>query len=338
MELIERYLQAVNFWLPNRQAGDILAELSDDLRSQVEEQEAELGRALNESEIEATLKRCGHPMLAGGRYLPQQYLIGPALFPTYWLLIKIIFLWILIPVFLLVVGPIVFVASSDDTLSIVGSLWGSFWITAFMALCTITVLFATLERYQVKVSLFEKWNPAKLPPLRTGRRIPRSSSIVEIVFSVLAILWWTRIVQFPAVYGIEQAGIHNWSWGSVWLDFSRTCFVPVLLLLFAGVAIGGLNLARPVWTRSRWGILRLWNLSRPGLSSLFLSPLVGFHRDVAADLRRTRHDAGHGIYRDPHKHDCLPDHARCRAQLRRTGSLPLCPVRPIEFRSQRAEN
>ena len=28
MEMIERYLQAVRFWLPNRQKDDIIAELS----------------------------------------------------------------------------------------------------------------------------------------------------------------------------------------------------------------------------------------------------------------------------------------------------------------------
>jgi len=38
MELLNRYLQAVGFWLPRKQKQDILAELSEDLRSQIEEQ------------------------------------------------------------------------------------------------------------------------------------------------------------------------------------------------------------------------------------------------------------------------------------------------------------
>jgi hypothetical protein len=46
MELIERYLQAVKFWLPKRQKDDIIAELSGDIYSQIEEREAALGRAL----------------------------------------------------------------------------------------------------------------------------------------------------------------------------------------------------------------------------------------------------------------------------------------------------
>jgi hypothetical protein len=272
MELIERYLQAVQFWLPKRLAKDILAELSDDLRSQIEEKQAELGRTLNDTELEAMLKHCGNPILAGGRYLPQQYLIGPAVFPTYWLFMKIFFLWILVPVFALIIGPIAFAASSRDTLSIVGSLWGSFWITAFIAFCTITCLFATLERYQVKVSLFENWDPATLPPLRASRRIPWSTSIVEIALGVLAILWWTGIVQFPAVYGIERAGIHEWSWGSVWLDFYQTYFLPVLLLLIAVVAIGCLNVGRPFWTRSRLGLRAAVDFISTGILFFALTP------------------------------------------------------------------
>ena len=38
-DLIDRYLQAVGFWLPRDQKQDILAEISEDLRSQLEDRE-----------------------------------------------------------------------------------------------------------------------------------------------------------------------------------------------------------------------------------------------------------------------------------------------------------
>jgi 3-deoxy-D-manno-octulosonate 8-phosphate phosphatase KdsC-like HAD superfamily phosphatase len=62
MALVDRYLQAVKFWLPRKQKDDIIAELSEDLRSQIEDQEAELGRKLTDTEVEPILKRCGSPM------------------------------------------------------------------------------------------------------------------------------------------------------------------------------------------------------------------------------------------------------------------------------------
>src|ERR1700682_4339889 len=83
MELLDRYLQAIEFWLPKRQRQDIIAELSEDLRSQIEEKETEVGRKLQDAEVEAILKRCGAPLEVAARYRPQQYLIGPALFPVY---------------------------------------------------------------------------------------------------------------------------------------------------------------------------------------------------------------------------------------------------------------
>ena len=59
MELIERYLQGVKFWLPTEQKQDIIAELSDSIYSQVEEQEGALGRKLIDAEVEAILKQRG---------------------------------------------------------------------------------------------------------------------------------------------------------------------------------------------------------------------------------------------------------------------------------------
>ena len=56
MALVDRYLHAVKFWLPRNQKDDIIAELSEDLRSQIEDQEAELGHKLTDAEVEPILK------------------------------------------------------------------------------------------------------------------------------------------------------------------------------------------------------------------------------------------------------------------------------------------
>ena len=63
MDLLERYFQAVKFWLPRAQKSDIIAELREDLSSQIEDKEKSLGRPLNQDEIQAILKQCGHPWL-----------------------------------------------------------------------------------------------------------------------------------------------------------------------------------------------------------------------------------------------------------------------------------
>src|SRR3974377_1129631 len=92
-ELLDRYLHAVRFWLPKAHQEDIVAELSEDLHSQVDEKEAVLGRPLDQSEMESLLKSCGTPLVVAGRYRPQTWLIGPALFPLYQFVLKVVLLW-----------------------------------------------------------------------------------------------------------------------------------------------------------------------------------------------------------------------------------------------------
>ena len=104
MELIERYLQAVGFWLPNRQKDDIIAELSADIHAQVEEQETTLGRKMNQAEVEALLKKRGRPVLVANRFLPQESLIGPVLFPVYCFILKVVSLCYLVPWLLITIG------------------------------------------------------------------------------------------------------------------------------------------------------------------------------------------------------------------------------------------
>src|ERR1700692_2777164 len=90
MELVDRYLKAVGSYLPAAQRDDITKELSENIRSEIEDKEAELGRPLNEAEQEAILKKQGHPLLVAGRYRQDQrslafgrQWIGPVIFPFY---------------------------------------------------------------------------------------------------------------------------------------------------------------------------------------------------------------------------------------------------------------
>src|SRR5512146_527949 len=88
MDLLDRYLQAIQWWLPGAQKEDIVTELREDLQSQIDEKRAALGREPNDGEVSEILKRCGRPMRVAGRYLPQQQLIGPSVYPMYRAVLK----------------------------------------------------------------------------------------------------------------------------------------------------------------------------------------------------------------------------------------------------------
>src|ERR1700719_1105167 len=196
MQLLERYLQAVKFWLPKEQKEDIIAELSEDIRSQIDEKEAELGRKLNEVELEAILKQRGRPILVANRYLPQEQLIGPVLFPIYRLVLKIVMLCYLVPWTVTWIALLIFNSgyaakfAGHSWTGALGSLWASLWTTAFIAVGTVTLVFAILERAQLKSHFLEEWNPRKLPAVNNPDLIPRFNSIFELADSLIFCVWW----------------------------------------------------------------------------------------------------------------------------------------------------
>jgi hypothetical protein len=253
MELLERYLQAVRFWLPKNQQSDILAELKEDLESEMDEKESSLGRKMSDEEIEAVLKKRGRPMIVAMRFRPKGFLIGPTLFPVYTLVLKIAILCFLVPWALAGLGLLVF-GSAHPLGEVVGGLWGSLWTTLAYQFSIITIIFAALEQYHSKSGYLENWTPGALPKLRPVRdpyRIPRTGSVVEIVFSLVFLVWWIKMPQgFPFAWGLDRAGIH-WAWGSVWKDFHGHFFYQVILLTLANVSVAGVNLFRPYWSRPR---------------------------------------------------------------------------------------
>jgi hypothetical protein len=244
MELLERYLQAVKFWLPKEQKQDIIAELSEDLRSQIEDRETELGRKLNESEIETILKERGRPLLVANRYQPRQYLIGPVLFPIYSFVLKIVALcyllpWIIVWLSLLGFSPAYRASHGNWVMSAMAG-WSSLWVVALMALGGVTLVFAALERAQAKSHFLEKWNPRKLPPVRDPNQIKRSASIGELAGN-FAMIWWISYLSSRTIYIRTEIRI---TLSPAWTYF----FWGFLLLAIFNLALSGVNLMRPYWT------------------------------------------------------------------------------------------
>lgn len=235
MDLIERYLRSVKFWLPKNQKDDIIAELSEDIHARMEEQESALGRSLNEAEVEALLKKRGRPFVVANRFLPQQSLIGPLLFPLYFFILKIMALCY----------AVAFVA-----VLFLG------WIPASRVLmtgitdgCILTVIFAMLERWQSKSNFMEDWNPRRLPRVHDSKLISRTGSCIEIAVYLVVLVWWvdnlsSRVVTIQPGLQIVLAPVWPWFfWGFLALDLSS-------------IAQACVNIVRPYWTINR----ALWRL------------------------------------------------------------------------------
>ena len=223
MDLLERYLQAVRFWLPKAQQADISAELRDDIQSRIEDKEAAMGRPMVEEELIAILQQTGHPLWVAARYQPRQSLIGPSLFPLYEFVLKIVALGYLVPWILVWIGMMLFMPSfraQHAGLGLLGT-WAGFWSAALTLFGFVTLVFAVLERFQSSINRLQRWDPRKLPRVvQRKERVSRVESIFGLLFSVIFVVWWL---------GLPRYG-HWIFWPAGWRAFPESGASSILLL------------------------------------------------------------------------------------------------------------
>lgn len=283
MELLDRYLNFIRMLLPRGKRQDIIDELSGDLRAQIADREAELGRSLDESEIEVVLKRCGHPLLVAGRYQSEQALIGQPFYPLYIFALKMV-QWVLFPLFL-VVGLVVSVFHAHIITAMVGSV-GEAIASAFYMVGLITVAFIVLERLQVRLSFLEDWKPRdlpKVPVVPDPLVIPRSASFGGFLGLLLFIMWWLGLFGFPQLPHVHFLKV-----------IPDGFFWPVLLLATAEMLLHAMNLFMPWWTRRRAAFRLVVDLCTLALLVALARtwPWFGIHVDagMAIDVGPSPHD------------------------------------------------
>jgi hypothetical protein len=234
MELLESYLRAVKRYLPLLQRNDIIKELADDLRSQMEEKEAALGRPLTHEEVAAFLRQNGDPMTVARRYRHDSpsltigwELIGPELFPMYLIILSVNLVLTLACVaitLLLVHVPI----SLQE-----------FVFPVLIQITVLTVVFIGLNLVRRKCPQPWYYPPAELTPMMP---VVRWYSIAGLFLWVPVLLWWLALPHYPIL--ILGSAAEHLKLAPAWHNF----YVPILLLLVASVAQRVISLSRPGWT------------------------------------------------------------------------------------------
>lgn len=208
-ELIERYVHEVGQHLPRKMRADIQLELSSLVHDALEERAADSGSEPTTKIAADILREMGKPEDMAASYLPEQYLIGPQLFPVYKLVLTIV---------LAIIGVLFLVATvfslfNGEPAEIGGKLWGivsGFWTTALSNFAIITLIFAVIEAVTrqkkdvevVTMADLEDWDPYKLPKVEDPDRIKYGELIAGIVFTILAIILfnvfphWIGIITF----------------------------------------------------------------------------------------------------------------------------------------------
>ncbi len=240
MKLLDRYLAAVRqsmFLVPAAERDDIVRELEEDLREQIDEKEEQLGTSLTAEETDAILQRSGHPLLVAGRYRRRteafsfgRQWIGPELFPLY--------KWILI-INLSLTGIAVVVVN----LTVKGTL-GLSGIVPHLALHVgiVTAIFMAVEA-SIRRSVDRGWSMLAIREPDVENFIPRSTSVTEIIVTLVFAQIWLNLPWRSGGLRIVQG--REWTPGLLWTDFHHTFLVPVLVVMGISIAISLVNLVDP---------------------------------------------------------------------------------------------
>jgi hypothetical protein len=308
MELLDRYLQAVKKHLPWQRQDDIIAELRANLEAQLEDKEAELGRSLTKEEAEEWLKKIGSPIQVAARYQQQQYLIGPAVFPTYWYMLRLVMAWSTV---IYTIAKVVEIAAKGQGVgAYLGAALGLPWIWLINA-ALITLIFAVVEiagtRFPAKIFPFAPitpvWSPTDLPLLNASdQKKPRTFArvLAEVIFGCLLLVWLLLVPRFPFL----MFGPGAW-----YLQASPYAFAPVCLTFYWSLVLLNafeltwkiVDFARGAWQgQKRWRHLTMHALSLIPLSILLTAPshlliLVKSSAPDAAGLAAKVAEANHGI-------------------------------------------
>lgn len=232
-DLMERYIYQVVKRVDKNQRDEITLEL----RELIEEMAEESG-------MEQALEKLGEPAVFARQYRDgKDYLIGPEYYDNYIWVMKIVWICVLASV---TVSAVISCMANGNWQELMGDVIGNAIFAMASSLGIVTVVFAVMERQQVKINIEKKiWNPRELEPLPDKKvLISRSDSIASLVFIVLFGGLLVLAPQMLGAYVFEEGefvrsipllNLEQWSMIlPVLLPGLFICFVDEMVRLAAG--------------------------------------------------------------------------------------------------------
>jgi hypothetical protein len=243
MDLLDRYLQAVKFFLPREQQDDIIRELSENLISRMDDREEELGHPLDDAEQAAILRAHGHPMVVAGRYRTHQQLIGPTFFPLYVFVLK---MGLAVALLVSTVLAVVTAALHGDPFRRLLEAMLGFPGRGLMVFAWTTLGFAALDFAQARLRLAHDWDPRTLPKIvSVEQQIPRLKTLCELSFALAGIVWLLLLPRSPFLLLGPAAALVEYA--PAWRGF----YAPMVLLALATAVLYVIDFIRPYRAKSR---------------------------------------------------------------------------------------
>lgn len=279
MELVERYVQAVKYYLPKGKKSDISRELRANIMDEIEAEQNDKARDLDTREVSSLLSRQGHPQKVAQAYSPMSPLVASEDMPLY----RSVMIKALIFLFgyaILTAGNYLFEEQSVNAFAYLFVALGSFLDNIGLVLIVVTAsfYFAGKNGYLNKWR-YPKWSPESLPKAN-AQIISKSDSVSDIATSVFALMMFsTPIWMDPISYEKLILGFAP--------DMQAWRIILSVLVSYSLIsAVYRIN--KRYWTRTSLAVYVAEYLVYIGAMFYLLTqpPLVVVHNPQAAGLNR----------------------------------------------------
>ncbi|OGN93185.1 MAG: hypothetical protein A2Y88_15110 [Chloroflexi bacterium RBG_13_48_10] len=229
--LVDRYLTAVNDNLPAKLRKDTVTEIRSLIQDALDDRSKAEGRAIDDEMMAAVLMEFGPPEKIVSPYLPEKYLIGPRLYPTFIQVLRIA-----LPIIAVLVLVASWLGTSLVTTMTIGEFiteliesLGNAFSAVVQAFGNIVLIFAiiqwTVPEFKTKA---KEWDPHTLKAISKPDKIKRGELIAEIVFTLIALIIFN--------FYFDRVGAYNnyngqWSFTPI-LTPAFISYIPWLDLLW----------------------------------------------------------------------------------------------------------
>ncbi|MFD1850928.1 HAAS signaling domain-containing protein [Oceanobacillus bengalensis] len=248
MEMIERYIYAVTQKLPQSQREDIAVELRGLIEDMIEERVQD--KEAMEKDVEEVLMELGNPRNLAQKYRgTKKFLIGPELFDSYILVLKIVLISVAFTMAIsfliqIIIEPI---SILDHFIDLIVST-----VTAIpMAFGWTTFGFALAERFgeinQVDLQMDKDWKPSDLAPIPDPKgRIKRGDPIAGIIFYVFFIVFFSFSTNYFGIWIFNDG--YRGTIPFINEEVNNIYLLLIILILLFGVLKESLKLIYGKWT------------------------------------------------------------------------------------------
>ena len=278
--LIDRYVYDVTRRLPSAQREDIDREL----RGLIEDMLAQRSADPTQYDVEEVLKELGRPSELAAKYRgTTRYLIGPELFDTYFLVLKIVMGAVALGIAIsLIVG--MFANLEQNIFAAIGTFFATVISEVIQAFAWVTVVFALIERFALKSGKWkmDAWEPADLPEIPQDKtRINPGGPIVGIVFAIIGLFIFNAVPHVLSIYVLGDPMVKIPVFD---LDVLRSMILLVDIIICLSILKEAFRLISGRYTLRLAAVAAVINIAAVVLMiTVFLPPTI-WNGDLVAEL------------------------------------------------------